>query len=472
MDSNQYLATEGIGKLMLRFSVPCIMSLIVSALYNIVDQIFIGWGVGYLGNGATNVVFPITVISLALALMIGDGCAAYLSLCLGQKRTEDAADSVGNAALLSALVGLVMALLFWIFKEQILLAFGATENNIAYAREYFDYIILGIPFYVFGNAVNSIIRADGSPAFAMVSTLVGCIMNVILDPVAIFILGWGMRGAALATIAGQIVTAILGVGYLAHAKSFSLIRDSFKLQGRLLKSFLPLGISSFLTQISIVITMFVMNNTLVVYGAASKYGADIPLTVVGIVMKVYQIVISVVIGIAAGCQPIIGYNYGLGAVGRVRDIYKIMLKTEIIVGMISMLLFELFPLQIISIFGSESGLYNEFAVITFRIYMLTIIIGCVQKSTSVFLQAIGCPMLSMSLSLLKDFIVSVPAIIILPYFLGVTGAVWSAPLADIISLVAVILFMKHVWAGKLANKEEKKAAKDTIVSSVCLQSAK
>lgn len=328
-NTNHYLAEEKIGKLMLKFSVPCIMSLLVSALYNIVDQIFIGRGVGYLGNGATNVVFPITIIALALALMIGDGCAAYLSICQGKKDAESAHRSVGNAVLVLVTFGVLLTLFFALMKEHVLAAFGATENNIEFAREYFDYILIGLPFYIFGNAVNSVIRADGSPQYAMFSTLVGCILNVILDPIAIFVLGWGMRGAALATIAGQIVTAVLAVFYLTRMKAVQLKKSSFRLSARLLKQILPLGISSFLTQMSIVAIMGVMNNVLVSYGAQSKYGADIPLTVVGIVMKVFQIVISVVVGIAAGSQPIVGYNYGAGKKQRVKEIYAVMIRAEI-----------------------------------------------------------------------------------------------------------------------------------------------
>ncbi|MDD3794528.1 MAG: MATE family efflux transporter [Lachnospiraceae bacterium] len=444
-NSNHYLAEEKIGSLMLKFSIPCIMSLLVSSLYNIVDQIFIGRGVGYLGNGATNVVFPITIIALAIALMLGDGCAAFLSICQGKKDAESSHKSVGNIVVLMTVIGIVMTVIFALFKTQILNAFGATENNIGYANEYFNYIVIGIPFFVFGNGMNSIIRADGNPKFAMLSTLVGCVINVILDPIAIFVLGWGMRGAALATIAGQIVTALLAVYYLFHSKSFRLKKESFILRGSLLKKVVPLGISSFLTQLSIVVVMGVMNNTMVSYGSASKYGADIPLTVVGIVMKVFQIVIAVVVGIAAGSQPIIGYNYGAGEYGRVRKIYLTMIRAEIIVGVAALFFFEVFPIQIINIFGSGDALYNEFAVLSFRIYMATIILCCVQKATSIFLQALGKPVMSLGLSLLRDFILSVPLIILLPKAFGVTGALYSAPIADVISLFAVILMMVKVF---------------------------
>ncbi len=438
-NANNYLAEERIGKLILKFSIPCILSLLVSALYNIVDQIFIGRGIGYLGNGATNVVFPITIISLAIALLIGDGCAAFLSLCQGKKDLESATKSVGNAVTLLIAMGIIMMVLFAVLKTQILTAFGATESNFPYANEYFNYIIIGIPFFVVGNGLNSIIRADGSPKFAMLSTLAGCVINVILDPIAIFVLGWGMRGAALATIIGQIVTAICGIIYISHAKSVKLIAKSFIPSGKMIGRFLPLGISSFLTQISIVVIMGVMNNVLVYYGAKSKYGADIPLTVVGIVMKVFQIVVSVCIGIAAGSQPVIGYNYGAGEKARVKEIFFTIVKAEAIVGIVSLLLFEIFPLQITAIFGSEDGLYNEFAVLAFRLFLSMIVLTCIQKAVSVFLQALGKPVMSMGLSLLRDFVLSVPLAIILPIFFGVKGALFSAPIADIVSMIAVVI---------------------------------
>lgn len=453
-NANQYLASEPIGKLMVKFSIPCIMSLLVSALYNIVDQIFIGRGVGYLGNGATNVVFPITVIALSIALMLGDGCAAYLSICQGRKDSESSHKCVGNTIVMIITLGIILTLIFIVFKNAVLFGFGATESNISYADEYFKYIVLGIPFFMFANTMNSIIRADGSPQFAMFSTLIGCVVNVILDPIAIFVFNWGMMGAALATITGQIVSALLALYYLFHTKSFSLNKSSFKLKFSLLKHIFSLGISSFITQISIVIIMGTMNNILVIYGAKSKYGADIPLTVVGIVMKVFQIVVSIVVGIAAGSQPIVGYNYGAGHNDRVRKIFKTMMTAEICVGIIAMICFEIFPLQIISIFGSEEGLYNEFAVMSFRIYLSTIVLCCMQKGTSIFLQSLGKPVLSLGLSLLREFVLSVPLVILLPVMFGVKGALYSAPIADIISFIAVIIIMIYIFKH-LNNKLDK-----------------
>lgn len=445
MNQTHAFAEEKISKLMVRFAVPCILSLLVSSLYNIVDQIFIGRGIGYLGNGATNVVFPITVISLAVALMIGDGCAAHLSLCLGSRKFDEAEKSVGTAITVSLVSGVVMMLLFFALSEQILALFGATESNIEYAREYFRIIALGIPAFVFTNAMNSVIRADGSPKFAMVSTVVGCVINCILDPIAIFVLRWGMFGAALATILGQIVTALLAAWYMTRCKSVKLHLSSLFKGFSVVGQYLPLGLSSFLTQVSIVVTMGVMNNALVFYGAQSEYGPDIPLTVFGIVMKVFQIAIAFSIGIAAGSQPIVGFNYGAGHFDRVKEIYKKMTIAEAVLGIVALLAFELLPMQIIGIFGSESELYNRFAVLTFRVYLSTIPLCCVQKATSVFLQSIGKTVQSFVLSLTRDIVVSIAVVMILPKFIGITGTLLAAPIADVISIVLAVVLMVKVF---------------------------
>lgn len=453
--SNNYLTQEKIGKLILKFSVPCIMSLLVASLYNIVDQIFIGQGIGYLGNGATNVVFPITIIALAFSLFIGDGCAAYLSICQGRRDNKGASNSVGNSITVIVAVSIAFTILLAFGRDTFLNTFGATENNYQYAVDYYEIIVIGIPFYMIANGLNSMIRADGNPKFAMLSTLFGAIINVILDPIAIFVLGWGMKGAALATIIGQIVSAFLAILYMTKAISFKLEKTSFVPKKIILTKTLPLGISSFLTQLSIVVIMAVMNNSLVVHGAQSKYGADIPLTVVGIVMKVFQIVIAFVVGIAAGSQPIVGYNYGAGHFKRVREIFRKIILIECMIGFIAMFLFEIFPMQIIGIFGSESELYNEYAVLAFRIYLATILLCCVQKATSIFLQSLGKPMMSMALSLLRDFVLIVPLVLILANVNGVIGLLYSAPIADIISMIVVIIMVRKVMK-ELHHKEQVK----------------
>ena len=438
---NAVLGTAPLGKLMVKFALPCTISLLVGALYNIVDQIFIGWGVGYLGNGATNVVFPLTVLALGLAVMIGDGACSYVSICFGKGQAENANRAVGSAVTLSVLVGVVVAVLYGVFQTPILGMFGATEANFAYAKEYFTYITIGIPIYVFGQAVNPIIRSDGSPRFAMLSMLAGAIANCILDPIAIFVLHWGVMGAAAATVAGQVITAAMGVWYLCHTKALRLKKDDFKLRGKILAAYLPLGLCSFLAQISLVIAMAATNNMLVQYGAGSKYGADIPLTVLGIVMKVFQIIISITIGMSAGCIPIVGYNYGAEKRGRCRGILWRLMGAEALLGILALLITQLFPLQLISLFGSESALYNEFAVITFRVYLCMLPLATVNKAAFIFMQALGRPVESAGLSFFREVLLAVPLVMLLPKAFGLMGVLYSMPAADIITFVASVVVL-------------------------------
>ena len=436
---NAVLGTAPLGRLMVKFALPCTISLLVGALYNIVDQIFIGWGVGYLGNGATNVVFPLTVLALGLAVMIGDGACSYVSICFGKGQAENANRAVGSAVTLSVLVSLVVAVLYGVFQTPILGMFGATEANFAYAKEYFTYITIGIPIYVFGQAINPIIRSDGSPQFAMLSMLAGAIANCILDPIAIFVLHWGVMGAAAATVVGQIITAAMGVWYLCHTRALRLGKDDFKLRGKILAAYLPLGLCSFLAQISLVIAMAATNNMLVKYGAGSKYGADIPLTVLGIVMKVFQIIISITIGMSAGCIPIVGYNYGAEKLGRCRGILWRLMGAEALLGVIALLIMQLFPLQLISLFGAESALYNEFAVITFRVYLCMLPLATVNKAAFIFMQALGKPAESAGLSFFREVLLAVPLVTLLPKAFGLMGVLYSMPAADFITFIASVI---------------------------------
>ena len=433
---NAALGTAPLGRLMLKFALPCTVSLLVGALYNIVDQIFIGWGVGYLGNGATNVVFPLTVLALGLAVMIGDGACSYVSICFGKNRQEDADCAVGSAVTLSVLVGVLVAGFYAVFQTPILLLFGATEANLAYAKEYFTYITIGIPIYVFGQAINPIIRSDGSPRFAMASMLAGAIANCTLDPIAIFVLRWGVMGAAVATVAGQVITAAMGVWYLCHTKALRLGKDDFKLRGKILAAYLPLGLCSFLAQISLVIAMAATNNMLVQYGAGSKYGADIPLTVLGIVMKVFQIIISITIGMSAGCIPIVGYNYGAEQYGRCRGILWRLMGAEFALGVLALLVTQLFPRQLIGLFGAESALYNEFAVLTFRVYLCMLPLATVNKAAFIFMQALGRPVESAGLSFFREVLLAVPLVLLLPRAFGLMGVLYSMPAADIVTFLA------------------------------------
>lgn len=457
MTQNQYLANESIIKLMLKFSIPNICALLVSSLYNIVDQIFIGQGIGYVANGATNVVFPIVTIATAFSLLVGDGSAAYMSICQGRGDMEKSNKVIGNSILMVLGISFILIFLFSIFDEQLLWLLGGTKQNIEYAKTYLHIILLGFPFFMFTSAMSSVIRANGSPTYSMFASIIGCIINVILDPIAIFILDMGIAGAAYATIIGQVVTALCCLYYFR--KNVKLYKSDFLLEGNILKKAIPLGVSSFLTQAFIIILTAVLNNAVVTYGAMSKFGEDIPLTVVGIVLKVYQIVIAFVVGIAAGIQPIVGYNYGAQLYDRVKKIFKTMLVAEIIIGVIATIIFELFPMKIIQLFGNGSELYNEFAIYAFRVYFSTIVLCCIQKATSIFLQSLGKPMLSMGLSLLRDFVVSVIAVYVAAYYFGVYGPILSAPISDIISFIVVLILWKYIF--KILKKSEIKEREES-----------
>jgi Na+-driven multidrug efflux pump len=449
--SNQsFLATENLGRLMGKYAVPCIISLLVGALYNIVDQIFIANAdyLGSYGNAANSVVFPLTVIALAIAVMIGDGCCSFVSLSLGKKETDDANRSVGNAIVLTLISGIILAAIYLLFQDPIISMFGGTVNEETFrlSQEYFFYISLGIPFYMFGQAMNPVIRADGSPKFAMISTLAGAVTNIILDPIFIFVFHWGMMGAAVATVAGQILTALLAVWYLAHTKTVRLSGKEFHLRSRIITRSLTLGICSFLAQISLVAAMAAINNMIRKYGALDEiFGqeqyAQIPMAVVGIVMKFFQIVISIVVGMAAGCIPIVGFNMGAGLKHRVKDLFTKLLLCEAAVGVISFFIVELLPYQLISIFGAanESSYYTDFAVKAFRIYLCMIVLACLNKATFIFLQAMGKAVASTALSMIREIVFGVGFALLLPMFFGLNGVLYSMPVSDI--LTAVISFV-------------------------------
>ncbi len=360
------LGYEKIGKLIRKFSIPCIISLLVNSLYNIVDQIFIGWGVGYLGNGATNVVFPITMLCLAFALMFGDGASAYLSLKLGQKKNEEAAKGIGNGISLSVIISIILFTIIELFLPTLLNVFGCTDEFMSYALSYGRIIGVGLPFMIIGTTLNSMIRADGKPKYAMTSMVIGAILNVILDPIFYFFaLKKGVEGAAIATVISQIVTFVINILYIKKFQSIKLNKKSFKLKLNVALKVSALGISSFITQMSIVLVIAFENNLLKKYGGESKFGSEIPITVLGIVMKISQILNSIIIGISAGAQPILGYNYGARKFGRVKDTLKIVLGLSVIISTIAFILFQTIPDKLISIFGSGDENYMEFACIAF-----------------------------------------------------------------------------------------------------------
>ena len=461
-EENKFLGKEKISKLLLKFSIPCILSLLISSLYNIVDQIFIGNSeIGYLGNAATTIVFPITIISVAFAWCLGDGSAAFLSLCQGRKNTKDADKAIGNSILVSFVISIIFVILGFIFMDNLLYLFGASDASIGLARDYFTIILSAIPIYMLANTVNSIIRADGSPTYSMLSTLIGAVLNIILDPIFIFVFNMGIKGAAWATIIGQIVSFIVSFVYFFKSKTFKLSLDSFKMNFSIFGNIVKLGVSTFITQMSIVVISLVCNIMLAKYGAMSKYGSDIPIAVIGICMKVFTIVINIVVGIILGAQPILGYNFGAKNYDRVKKTFKIVIISTIIIGVIATIIFEVCPELVIKLFGTEDNLYMEFAVKTFRIFLMFVTFTCCIKVISIFFQAVGEPIKATIVSLARDIILFVPLVIILPIYFGVEGPLYAAPSADlfaiIISTILVVKFFKGI------SKEENKENVDTTV---------
>ena len=444
--SQDSLSREPVGKLMRRYAVPCIISLLVGALYNIVDQIFIANAsdLGSFGNAANTVVFPLTVVVLAVAVMIGDGCCAYVSSMLGSGDREAVKRGFGNAVLLSVCAGILLGVLYLLLQTPLIRVFGGTVNDETFrlSREYFFWITFGVPFYLFGRAMNPVIRADGSPRFAMVSTLAGAVVNIILDPLFIYGFHWGMRGAAIATVLGQVLTAVLAIWYLFHIRSVRLERSAFRPERPVIRRMLSLGVCSFLSQISLVAAMAAINNMIRKYGAQDAiFGqaqyAQIPMAVVGIVMKVFQIVISVVVGMAAGCIPVVGYNMGAGKHDRVLRLFTVLLISEACVGAVALLTVECFPGALIRIFGAanESAYYTEFALKAFRIYLCMMVFACVNKATFIFLQAMGKALASTLLSMVREIVFGVGFALLLPLFLGLDGVLWSMPLSDLLTAV-------------------------------------
>ncbi len=464
--NENFLGTEPVGRLMKKYAVPCIISLLVGALYNIVDQIFIANAdyLGSYGNAANTVVFPLTVIALAIAVMIGDGCCAFVSLSLGKGRADDGRKSVGSSVVMAVVSSLVLTALYLAFSDSIITIFGGTVNpeTFAYSKEYFFYITLGIPFYMFGQAMNPVIRADGSPKFAMISTLAGAVINIILDPIFIFGLKLGMMGAAVATVIGQVVTAVLAVWYILHMKLVKPAPADLKPDGAVIRKTLVLGMTSFLSQISLVAAMAAINNMIRKYGALDKiFGqeqyAQIPMAVVGIVMKFFQIVISVVVGMAAGCIPVVGYNMGARLNSRVRELFTKLLLAEAGVGAAALLIVELFPRQLIGIFGAsgESSYYTDFAVHAFRIYLCMMIFACVNKGCFIFLQAMGKAGESTALSMVREIVFGVGFAVLLPRSFGLDGVLYSMPVSDILTFAAGLFLIVRTYRELGASAQMK-----------------
>lgn len=462
METNQeskILGEAKISKLLLKFSVPCVMGLLISALYNIVDQIFIGNSeLGYLGNAATGVSFPVICIANAFAWCIGDGAASYLSICAGRKDTDSAHKCVGTGITATLICSIILMTICEAFATPLMSVFGASDQTIGMAVEYFRIVAAFFPFYLLLNVMNSMIRADGSPAFAMAAMLAGAIINIILDPVFIFILKWGIAGAAWATAIGQVASFIACAVYFVKPKNFRLTKKSFIPDKSILRNTISLGAATFVTQISIVVVSLVCNMVLAHFGRLSKYGPDIPISVFSIQTKVYTVVCNIVTGIVLGGQPIFGYNYGAKKMDRVRETYRLVLGSTLIVGIVSTLIFQLWPELVVGIFGSGNALYQEFAIKTFRIYLSLMTITCLVKMTAVFFQSIGNSIRAVVASLIRDIICFAPLAVILPYIMeqqnagsGIDGILYAAPIADLVAIIVILVLTIPFF--KTLNKE-------------------
>ena len=436
------LGYEKISKLLRSFAVPSITATLVSSLYNIVDQVFIGQGVGYLGNAATNVSYPLSTICLAISLLIGIGSASRFSICLGRGDTDQAAKIAGNGVTLMVLAGILYLVLGEVLLTPMLRIFGATTEVMPYAQSYASIILIGMPFLILTNGISNLIRADGSPKYSMICMVAGAVVNTILDPIFIFVFQWGMFGAALATILGQILSFLLAIRYLWAFRTITLEKECFRPDWRDGLHTLSMGISSSVNQIAITIVQVVLNNSLTYYGAMSVYGEDIPLAACGIVMKTNAILLSIIVGISQGVQPIIGFNYGARKYDRVKQAYLLAIRWNFVISAVGFLLFQLFPRPIISIFGSGEELYFDFAVLFMRTFLFMVIVNGVQVLSSSFFTAIGKALKGLLLSLTRQVFFLIPLILILPLWLGIFGVLLAGPIADFIAFVVSVLLGK------------------------------
>ncbi|WP_455542634.1 MATE family efflux transporter [Intestinibacter sp.] len=450
------LGTEPIGKLMVKFSVPSIIAMIVSALYNIVDQLFIGQAVGTLGNAATNIAFPLSTSCIALALLFGIGGASCFNLSMGRGEKEKSPFYVANAAVMLFLSGTILFIITQLFLTQILKACGSPNNVLPYAQTYVRITSIGFPFLILSAGGGHLMRADGSPKMAMFCNILGAIINIVLDAVFIFGFNMGMAGAALATIIGQIVSGVIVIMYMRNFKTVPLLATHFKLNLKYIKEVVSIGMASGLNQLAMMIVQIVLNNSLRYYGGLSVYGESIPIACAGITMKVSQLFFSVVIGLSQGSQPIESFNYGAKKYDRVRETYILANKAGAIISIIAFVLFQLFPRQIISLFGSGSEEYYQFAVQFFRIFLFFICISFIQPITSTFFTSIGKPIKGIFLSLTRQIIYLLPLIVILPLFLGIDGIIFAGPVADFVaaitSLITVGIEFKNMKQLELAQQ--------------------
>jgi len=451
------LSSEPIGGLMLKYAIPSVISLVVNSLYNIVDQVFIGWGVGTLGNSATNVIFPLNMVMMALALLLGDGGAAYLSLELGRGNQKKAEKGVNNTFSWLIITAVLFFIVCVIFLKPLTGLFGATPDNLEYVMAYGKIVLLGFPFAMVGCGMCSLIRADGTPQLTMIAMVAGCVSNIILDALFVLGFGWGMEGAAIATVIGQIINFAVSMWYVPRFKTVKIKASEMKPEFSFLKRISGLGISSFVSQIAVAIVMTVINYYLVHCGAASEYGSDIPLAAFGIVMKFNTILTSIVTGIATGSQPIVGYNYGCGDYSRVRKSFYLASGAATVTAIVFFLIFQLFPHQLTALFGNQGDLYTEFSVMSFRIFPLLCFLNGFTTVTAIFFQSIAKPIISGLISLSRQIIFLIPAVIIFCSFMGLTGVLWAGPAADGLAFLLALLFI--VWElRKLGGEKHYKEA--------------
>lgn len=456
MERNQ-LGEEKIGRLLVRFAVPSVISMLVSALYNIVDQIFIGNGIGINGNAATNVAFPLSTLCTSLALLFGIGGAANFNLCMGAGEHKRAGKYVGNSIFLLLSSGILLCVLVRIFLQPLMLLFGATEDTLAYSLEYTGITSFGFPFLILSTGGSALIRADGSPKFSMACMLSGAIINTIFDPLFIFVFQMGMAGAAWATVLGQIISGCMVLWYLLHFRSVRLEKQYFLPKLRCCLRVAALGTSNCFNQIAMMVVQIVMNNTMTFYGALSVYGQEIPLACSGIINKVNMIFFSLVIGISQGLQPITSFNYGAKKYGRVWNSYRLAVTAGTAISLVSFLCFQLFPRQIISLFGSGSEEYFVFAERYFRIFLFCTFINGIQPITSNFFTSMGKAPRGVLMALTRQVIFLLPLLVILPMFWGIDGVMYAGPIADTAAaLLAIVLVV--IERKKLLAMEKTQAA--------------
>ena len=450
------LATEKVSKLLRKFAIPSVVAMLVNSLYNIVDQIFIGQGVGYLGNAATNIIFPLVTFALAISVMIANGCSAFMSIKFGQGRNEDAAIGFGSAFISGIAIGIVFLIALIFSFKSLLPLFGATADVMPYAIDYGNIIIFGFPLSIVTIILENATRADGNPRYTMIAMLCATVTNIVLDAIFVLVFHWGVQGAAIATVISTAINLTVSSFYIPRFKNIKVTKHIFKFNFKMWKRVITLGTSSFITQIGGFFTQIAINNALKYYGALSIYGSDIPLSVFGIVMKIYMIIFSIMLGVGFGQQPIAGFNYGSRDFKRVREVYKCTVTTTTIVATVGWAVLMLFPEQVISLFGSESSLYVEFAVKCTRIFLMLIFLAGFQNNTSQFFQAIGRPIISSILTLLRQMLIMIPLALTLPIFYGIDGMLFAGPITDALATLITFFFIRREMKKiNLMEKQDK-----------------